>query len=979
MQLDFGINAGLVEELYAQYLENPESVDPGWRSFFEGKNGGATPSRLPAPAAPPTIQHQVLRPGNGNGHGYGNGKTNTNGEAAKTLEAAFARTLSEHPSSPESSRDLKVLAEAAIKARVYALVNAYRVRGHLFAHVDPLGLPPATPPELDLTNFGLRVEDLELPFPTTDLAGVPPVLTLREIIRRLEETYCRSIGVEFTFIEEPEARQWLQQQMESTRNRLTLDRQKQLRILTKLSDAEIFEQFIHKSYEAGTKRFSLEGAESLIPLLDLIIERAGAHEVDEIVVGMAHRGRLNVLANIMDKSLREIFAAFEDKNAERHLGSGDVKYHLGYSTDRTLENGRNVHLTLTFNPSHLEFVNPVVQGRVRAKQDRRLADGAADARRRVMPLLIHGDAAFIGQGVVAETLNMMNLPGYTTSGTVHVIVNNQVGFTTDPMEGRSTRYASDITRMLKVPVFHVNGEDPEAVAHVAQLAIDYRTRFGSDVIIDMYCYRRYGHNEGDEPRYTQPRMYAAIDKKPTVRQVYVRRLMELGQVTEEKADEIVVRRREALAAALDEVKQKGFAPVLYSMGGVWSHYRGGADQATPEVPTSVPAEKLIALSEKLLELPEGFKAHPKVLPTLQQRHDKLVAGEPFDWGTGEMLAYASLLAEKTPVRLSGQDVQRGTFSHRHAVLRDVDTSARFAPLSRVAEGPARFEAYNSPLSEAGVLGFDFGYSLDYPDGLVIWEAQFGDFLNGAQVIVDQFLTSSEDKWHRLSGIVLLLPHGYEGQGPEHSSARIERCLQNSAEDNIQVCNLTTPAQLFHVLRRQVHRPWRKPLIIATPKSLLRVPATSKGPHRPVSTIKDLSEGQFHRVLPDTSGVDPADVKRVLLCSGKVYYDLALARETRGLKDVAILRLEQLFPLNDEIVNALAPYKDGTPLVWVQEEPRNYGAWYYILAVLRQRIGDRLPLSCVSRAPSASPATGSRASHLLEQKMLMDEAFVGGTR
>ncbi|XXT16062.1 2-oxoglutarate dehydrogenase E1 component [Sorangium sp. So ce429] len=974
MQLDFGINAGLVEELYAQYLENPESVDPGWRSFFEGKNGGAAPGRLPAPAPLPNMQAQVLRPSAAPGNG--NGKK-TNGEATKTLEAAFAQTLSEHPTSTETSRDLKVLAEAALKARVYALVNAYRVRGHLFAHVDPLGLPPATPPELDLTNFGLRVEDLDLAFPTTDLAGVPPVLTLREIIRRLEETYCRSIGVEFTFIEEPEARQWLQQQMESTRNRLTLDRQKQLRILTKLSDAEIFEQFIHKSYEAGTKRFSLEGAESLIPLLDLIIERAGGHEVDEIVVGMAHRGRLNVLANIMDKSLREIFAAFEDKDAERHLGSGDVKYHLGYSTDRTLENGRNVHLTLTFNPSHLEFVNPVVQGRVRAKQDRRLADGTQDARRRVMPLLIHGDAAFIGQGVVAETLNMMNLPGYTTSGTVHVIVNNQVGFTTDPMEGRSTRYASDITRMLKVPVFHVNGEDPEAVAHVAQLAIDYRTRFGSDVVIDMYCYRRYGHNEGDEPRYTQPRMYAAIDKKPTVRQVYVRRLMELGQVTEEKAEEIVVRRREALAAALDEVKQKGFAPVLYSMGGVWSHYRGGADSATPDVPTSVPAEKLIALSQRLLELPEGFKAHPKVLPTLKQRHERLVAGEAFDWGTGEMLAYASLLSEKTPVRLSGQDVQRGTFSHRHAVLRDVDTGTRYAPLSRVAEGPARFEAYNSPLSEAGVLGFDFGYSLDYPDGLVIWEAQFGDFLNGAQVIVDQFLTSSEDKWHRLSGIVLFLPHGYEGQGPEHSSARIERCLQNSAEDNIQVCNLTTPAQLFHVLRRQVHRPWRKPLIIATPKSLLRVPATSKGPHRPVSTIKDLAEGKFQRVLPDTSGVDPSDVKRILLCSGKVYYDLALARETRGLKDVAILRLEQLFPLNEEIVEALAPYKDGTPLVWVQEEPRNYGSWYYILAVLRQRIGDRLPLSCVSRAPSSSPATGSRASHLLEQKMLMDEAFVGG--
>jgi 2-oxoglutarate dehydrogenase E1 component len=867
-----------------------------------------------------------------------------------------------------------VLAEAAIQARVFQLVNAYRMRGHLFAHLDPLDRPPAAPPELDLTNFGLKVDDLDKPFPTTDLAGVPPVMTLREIIRHLEETYCRSIGVEFAHIEEPERRSWLQQQMESSKNRLSLDRDTQLRILSKLSDAEIFEQFIHRSYEAGTKRFSLEGAESLIPLLDLLVERAGEHEVSEIVIGMAHRGRLNVLANIMEKSLREIFAAFEDKDAERNLGSGDVKYHLGYSTDRALRGGRDIHLTMTFNPSHLEFVNPVVEGRTRAKQERLLLAHSDGARRLVMPLLIHGDAAFMGEGVVPETLNLMGLEGYATGGTIHVIVNNQVGFTTMPWEGRSTRYASDITFMLKVPVFHVNGEDPEAVAHVAQLAIDWRQRFGEDVVIDMYCYRRHGHNEGDEPRYTQPKMYEAIDKKPTVRQVYVRRLVEMGQLTEAAAEDIVRRRREALAEALTEVKQKGFAPVTYSMGGVWTSYRGGPDAATPEVPTGVPAERLIALSERLLTLPEGFRAHPKVMPLLRARHARLSSGEPFDWGTGEALAYASLLAEKTPVRISGQDAQRGTFSHRHAVLSDITTGERFAPLSQVAEWPARFEAYNSPLSEAGVLGFDFGYSLDYPDGLVIWEAQFGDFLNTAQVIVDQFITSSEDKWHRLSGIVLYLPHGYEGQGPEHSSARIERFLQNSAEDNIQVCNLTTPAQLFHALRRQIHRPWRKPLVIFTPKSLLRVAVTSKGPHRPVSTIRDLAEGRFHRVLPDTGGADPADIKKILLCSGKVYYDLAIAREARGIRDVAIVRLEQLYPINDELASALAPYKDGTRLVWVQEEPRNYGAWYYINAVIPELLGRRFPVSVASRPPSASPATGSRASHLLEQKMLVDEAF-----
>ncbi|EYF08576.1 2-oxoglutarate dehydrogenase E1 component [Chondromyces apiculatus] len=974
MQLDFGVNAGFVEELYAQFVENPASVDPGWRAFFEANgtgngngNGSAlahSAQRRAAPAAAPTQAPLREEP-----------QRTSNDAGARELETAFAKKLSEIPAG-DTTRDLQVLAQGALQARAYQLVNAYRVRGHLFAHLDPLNRPPATPPELDLTNFGLSAEDLDKPFPTSDLAGVPQVLTLREIIEHLSETYCRTIGVEFNFIESPEERTWLQQQMESTRNRMKLDREAQLRILTKLSDAEIFEQFIHVSYGSGTKRFSLEGAESLIPLLDLLIERGGEHEVGEVVMGMAHRGRLNVLVNIMDKSIREIFAAFEDKDAERNLGSGDVKYHLGYSTDRTLKGGRNVHLTMTFNPSHLEFVNPVVEGRTRAKQDRLLTRWAdsAETKKHVMPLLIHGDAAFIGQGVVPETLNMMSLAGYGTGGTIHVIVNNQVGFTTMPDESRSTRYASDIMRMLKVPVFHVNGEDPEAVAHVAQLAIDYRQHFGKDVVIDMYCYRKYGHNEGDEPRFTQPRMYQAIDAKPTVRQVYVQRLVAMGQVTEEAAEEIVLRRREALTSAFDEVKSRGYAPVTYSMAGVWTSYRGGPDSATPEVTTAVPADKLIALSERLLTVPEGFKVHPKVLPMLNARHERLVAGETFDWGTGEMLAYASLLSEKTPVRISGQDAQRGTFSHRHAVLSDAETGARFAPLTQVAEWPARFEVHNSPLSEAGVLGFDFGYSLDYPDGLVIWEAQFGDFLNGAQVIVDQFLTSSEDKWHRLSGLVLYLPHGYEGQGPEHSSARVERFLQNSAEDNIQVCNLTTPAQLFHALRRQVHRPWRKPLVICTPKSLLRVATSSKGPHRPVSTLQDLAEGRFHRVLADTSNVDPGDVRKILLCSGKVYYDLAIARDARKATDVAILRLEQLFPINEELSQALASYKDGTKLVWVQEEPRNYGAWYYINAVLPELLGHRFPVSCVSRAPSASPATGSKASHLLEQKMLVDEAF-----
>lgn len=957
MLLDFGINAGFVEELFAQYQENPDAVEPVWRRFFDERTGnGARPSILHAPE----VRDRGHKNGNGNGHANGHGALMYQADAGHAAVQPAPATAAE------------ALAQAALHARIYQLVNAYRVRGHLFAHLDPLDVPPKAPPELDLANFGLGIEDLDKLFPTVDLAGVPPQLTLREIILRLEETYCRSIGVEFTHVESPEQRTWLQRQMEATKNRLVLGREDQLRILTKLSDAEIFEQFIHRSYEAGTKRFSLEGGESMIPLLDLMVEHAGAMGVSEIVMGMAHRGRLNVLANILDKSPREIFAAFEDADAERYLGSGDVKYHLGYSTDRVTTSGARVHLTMTFNPSHLEFVNPVVEGRVRAKQDRKGSDDAA--RKAVMPLLIHGDAAFIGQGVVSETLNLTGLEGYATGGTVHLIVNNQVGFTTNPEDSRSTRYASDIVRMLKVPVFHVNGEDPEAVTHVARLAIEWRQRFGQDVVIDMYCYRRYGHNEGDEPRYTQPLMYSAIDKKPTVRQIYVKRLVELGQISEELADDIVRRRREALAQALDEVKQKGFAPVTYTMGGVWSPYSGGPEKMNPDVPTAVPAEALVELSKKLLDYPEGFHVHPKILPLLRARHERLASGEWFDWGTGEILAYASLLAEGTPVRISGQDVQRGTFSHRHAVLRDASTGAPFTPLSRVAKDGARIEVFNSPLSEAGVLGFDFGYSLDYPDGLVIWEAQFGDFLNGAQVIVDQFITSSEDKWHRLSGIVLYLPHGFEGQGPEHSSARIERFLQNSAEDNIQVVNLTTPAQLFHALRRQVRRPWRKPLVVATPKSLLRVPTTSSGPHRPVSTIKDLSEGRFHRAIGDVSGIDPDGVKKILLCTGKLYYELAQARDARGIRDIAIVRLEQLYPLNEEIREVLAHYKDGTKLVWVQEEPRNYGYWYYICATLPEHLGERFPVSCVARMPSASPATGSKASHLLEQRRLIDEAL-----
>ena len=957
---EFGINAGFVEDLHAQYRQSRASVDDEWRAFFDSFEASTSPGReRTAPAG-----------GNGgaNGHANGNGGAVASPFAAPPLPringAAMYAVLPDARASDRAlsgARDERLLAAAALQGRVYQLVNAYRVRGHLFSKIDPLGTPPEAAPELELANFGLTEADYDVTFPTVGMSGIPERATLREIINHLSETYCGSIGVEFTHIEEPEARDWLQNAMESTRNRASLDREETIRVLTRLTDAEIFEQFVHKNF-LGSKRFSAEGAESMIATLDLLIDYAAGHGIEEIVIGMAHRGRLNVLANIMGKNVREIFAAFRDSNPERNLGRGDVKYHLGASADRTTSTGRKVHLSLAFNPSHLEFVNPVVEGRVRAKQDRQKRLG-------VMPLLIHGDAAFMGQGIIPETLNMAGLEGYTTGGTVHLVVNNQIGFTTLPQDSRSTRYCTDITRMMKVPVFHVNGEDPEAVIQVTRLAIEFRQRFGKDVVIDMLCYRRYGHNEGDEPRFTQPVMYHLIDQKPTVREVYVNKLARSGQITTDIGDRLKTERQAALELALEEEKKGDWLRAPSAMEGIWTTYYGGPDGRVEEVETRIGEAKLNELAGKLAELPEGFHVNPKIKALLDLRRERIATGAPFDWGTAEHLAFASLVAEGRRVRLSGQDARRGTFSHRHATIYDTQNGQRFTPLAKLGEAAGRggkFEVYDSPLSEQGVLAFDYGYSLDCPEGLVIWEAQFGDFVNGAQVIIDQFIVSAEDKWLRLSGLVMLLPHGYEGQGPEHSSARIERFLQLSASDNIQVCNLTTPAQLFHVLRRQVLRPWRKPLVIFTPKSLLR--------HKEaVSTTADLTTGEFQRVIPDTE-TNPSKVKRVLLCSGKVYYDLLDARRALKREDVAIVRLEQLYPVGDALTKALAVYADGTRLVWVQEEPRNMGAWYFLNANLRNVIGERMPLSVVSRGAAASPATGSKASHDLEQKRLIGEAL-----
>ncbi|HSQ67515.1 MAG TPA: 2-oxoglutarate dehydrogenase E1 component [Polyangiaceae bacterium] len=931
----FGINAGYVEELHARWVESPSSLDEKWQRFF---------ASLEAPSG-----REAPRP-----------KTNGGNGAAAPAALLGVRVL-ELPlpldSLPPPSAAASVVGEE-VAGRVYALINAYRVRGHLYANLNPLAPPPERGVELALETFGLTEADLDRVVPTINVGGMPEHATLREIVEHLRATYCGSIGVEFTQLESTEMRTWLRARMESTKNRVIPDAEQALRTLSKLTAAEAFEQFLAKNF-VGEKRFSAEGAESLIPMLDVIVDESGALGVDEIVLGMAHRGRLNVLVNTLGKKVREIFAAFDDKHPDRFLGGGDVKYHLGYSSDVTTTSGAAVHLTMSFNPSHLEIVNPVVEGRVRAKQSR-------GNRKNVMPLLIHGDAAMMGQGIVAETLNFAGLEGYATGGTIHVVVNNQIGFTTVPGDSRSTRYCTDITRMMRVPVFHVNGDDPEAVVWVAKLAAEFRARYAHDVVIDMYCYRKYGHNEGDEPRFTQPLMYAVIDKTPSVREAYARRLEERGAITRERADAVAQARKAALTEALTDARTGDYLHPPRAMEGVWSHYKGGLDALVPEVDTAVPEKDLLALLDRLAALPEGFHPHPKVLKVLtHDRRDAAHEGRPLDWGGGEHLALASLLVEGFPVRLTGQDTRRGTFTHRHSAVYDMTTGASYMPLAHLAATQARVEIFDSPLSEAGVLGFEYGYSLDRPDGLVIWEAQFGDFTNGAQVIIDQFLSSAEDKWLRLSGLVLLLPHGYEGQGPEHSSARLERFLQLAAEDNMQVCNLTTPAQLFHALRRQVLRPWRKPLVVMTPKSLLR--------HKEaVSPLADFAQGRFQRVIPDPA--DPKTIKRVLLCSGKVYYDLYDARRKAGRTDVAIVRLEQLYPFNEELEAALAPYADGTPLVWVQEEPRNMGAWYFLNARLREVIGDRLPLSLASRVESASPATGSKASHYVEQKQLLEAAL-----
>ena len=976
MTADFGVNQGLVEEQFLKWVDNPLAVDEAWRAYFES----LTPTDWPqissagtviAPITSTGVLSPALLPSDGNGSAASLGLEEFDRDGGvrdsvflpPTAETTLAPLVpGERTSFPPSS---EVLAANELQARLSALINAYRVRGHLFANLDPLGLHQGLPKdEFVLQRYGLAHVDPDTIFATGNLAG-PATEPLRSVLERLKDTYARTIGVEFTFLENQEARDWLRERMELTGNHIDLSREQQLRILTKLTDAEIFEQFLHTKY-TGAKRFSLEGGESVIPMLDILVERASELGVEEVVIGMAHRGRLNVMVNIMEMNVRQIFAGFEDVDPETYVGRGDVKYHLGYSLDRKTASGNSIHMTLAFNPSHLEWVNPVVEGRVRAKQDRK----ADEHRVSVLPLLIHGDAAFVGQGVVAETLNLSRLQAYETGGTVHVVINNQIGFTTNPEDSRSTAYCTDITRMLRCPVFHVNGEDPEAVAQAVTLAAEYRQRFHGDVVLDLFCYRKYGHNEGDEPRFTQPEMYAAIDRKQTVREVYIEHLVKTGKLTTEQAEEIKSRRQQDLENALEDTRTNGnYNLIPASMLGLWTEYKGGSDLDVPDADTRFAREKLDDALDKLTSYPDWFTPHPRIKRfVLEKQRKVLETGEGVDWGTAENLAFGTLLLEGVRCRLTGQDVRRGTFSHRHAVIFDSETGRRYTRLGHLSPDQARLEIYDSSLSEAGVVGFEWGYSLDSPDALVCWEAQFGDFVNTAQVIIDQFISSSEDKWHRLSGLVLLLPHGMEGQGPEHSSARLERFLLLCAEDNMQVVNLTTPAQLFHCLRRQVLRPWRKPLIVMSPKSLLRH-------RRAISTMDELAEGAFQRIIPDDPVVDPSKARRLVMCTGKIYYDLLERRERDEVDDIGIMRVEQLYPLRaSELQARLAPYPKDVDLVWAQEEPWNMGAWYFMRARLPEILGSEQPLRCIARPESASPATGSGASHKLEQQLLVDEVF-----
>jgi 2-oxoglutarate dehydrogenase E1 component len=927
-------NAVYLEELYERFLADPGSVPLRWQQTFAALGGqGSDVAHGPLLAALAVRARQ----------------TPVAGVVSATLAAA----------APDAS---------AKQAKVSRLIQIYVNRGHLVADLDPLGLTERpTPKVLELDYFGLAESDLDTEFYTGSRSdSIKRRLPLRDIVAQLRQIYCGTIGAEFAHVSDSDERLWLQDRFQEGRIRQYFAPDAQREILWQLTMAEGLERYLATKYPAQ-KRFSLEGGESLIPLLEELIQGSGRAGIEDIVIGMAHRGRLNVLVNVLGKLPAELFSEFEGKYDLKKLkGSGDVKYHKGFSCDVRTPGG-NVHVALAFNPSHLEVVSPVVVGSVRARQERR-NDEEGDS---VMPVLIHGDAAFAGQGVVLETLQLSQARGFYTGGSVHVVINNQVGFTThEPRDTRSTLYCSDVAKMLEAPIFHVNGDDPESVVFVTQLALEYRQRFNKDVVIDLVCYRRLGHNEADEPAATQPVMYQAIRAKPTTRQLYADRLVAAGALTREEVDAMVERCRRGLDAGERQASNViGLVGNKYTVD--WSDYL--EVDWTGVVRTGLKPEVLRRLAERITHYPEGHVLHRQVQKIVEDRR-RMAAGElSVDWGFAETLAYASLLDEGFEVRLTGQDSGRGTFFHRHAVLHDQKTGTPFIPLQHVKPGQPRFRVTDSLLSEEAVLGFEYGYSTTNPNCLVIWEGQFGDFVNGAQVIIDQFISSGEEKWGRLCGLTLFLPHGYEGQGPEHSSARLERFLQLSAENNMNVCVPSTPAQMFHMLRRQMLRKFRKPLIVMTPKSLLRHKLS-------VSALEDLQQGFFRTVIDEIDDLPVEGIRRVVFCSGKVYFDLLEARRAEEVRDVAIVRIEQLYPFpSDEYAAVLSRYRNAIEVVWCQEEPQNQGAWYQVRHRLQEPLTLKQELLYAGRPPAAAPATGIPQLHTNQQRGLVAAALTATTR
>ena len=891
------VHTNMIEVMYEKYMQDPQSINKEWRQFFTGFD--------------------------------------------------FSKEMySEDDEVPENFRK---------EFQVINLIDAYRKRGHLFTQTNPVRDRRKYTPTLDFHHFGLKTDDLEIVFQAGTQVGIGPS-TLRDIIDHLEQVYCQSIGVEYMYIRKPEQVEWIKQRLHKNNNIPSFNIEQKKQILRKLNQAVAFESFLHKKY-VGQKRFSLEGAESLIPALDILIEKGAELGVEEFIMGMAHRGRLNVLANIFNKTYKDIFSEFEGKEYDDNLFSGDVKYHLGFTSEQVCNNAKKVKMSLAPNPSHLEAVDPVVQGISRAKIDQHYKGDNS----RLIPILIHGDAALAGQGVVYEVIQMAQLDGYKTGGTIHIVINNQVGFTTNYLDARSSTYCTDVGKVTLSPVFHVNGDDVEAVVHAMQIATEYRQKFNKDVFIDLLCYRKYGHNEGDEPRFTQPMLYKAISKHPNPREIYNQKLISEGVVGTNIAKEMEEEFKQLLQDRFDQSKEIEKAHITPFMQDEWHGLRKSKDQDFVTSPdTSVDANTLKQLAAVLYNLPQKDALFKKTQRLLSDQQKMVEERNQLDWGMAELLAYATLLHDGHAIRLSGQDVERGTFSHRHAVLKLEESEQEIIPLNTI-NPDVPFEAYNSLLSEYGVLGFDYGFAMASPHSLTIWEAQFGDFANGAQIMIDQFISSAEDKWRTMNGLVMLLPHGYEGQGAEHSSARLERFLQMCALHNMQIVNCTTPANFFHVLRRQLKREFRKPLIVFTPKSLLRHPLC-------ISSMEDLADGRFQELIDDVD-VSPSKVKKVVFCSGKLYYELWQERQTLKRMDVALIRLEQLYPLPiDQIENTISKYNCKT-LIWAQEEPQNMGAWTHIL----NRLG-HIPFELISRRASAATASGSPKQAANRQRIIIDKVF-----